>query len=76
MVAPVSNPHLLQPSNMSTTSYSKRAANKDECSSSDTESQSDDSDMISSSSRIPYDDESDLSLEDLTRIPSDEPESE
>ena len=32
--------------------------------------------MISSSSRIPYDDESDLSLEDLTRMLSDEPESE
>ena len=76
LVAPVFNPHLHQPSSMSTTSYSKRAANENESSSSDTESQSDDSDMISSSSRIPYDDESDLSLEDLTRMLSDEPESE
>ena len=76
LVAPVSNPHLHQPSSMSTTSYSKRTPEKDESSSSDTESQSDDSDMISLSSRIPYDDESDLSLEDLTRMLSDEPKSE
>ena len=76
LVAPVSDLQLHQPSSTSTTSYSKRTPEKDECSSSDTESQSEDSDMISLSSRISYDDESGLPLEGLTRMSSDEPESE